>query len=412
MTINTMPMSGKNSANLSQNIFVSTRPDASPDGIRETDLSKYKKLLEAVKIQKGRWSARQTVEVPLGLPTISANRWPDIGKILSSVQQDGFDPGIWQDPVVVAIPGELIRSNMSDPLFVGKWDIRESGFFMMSKGQGHPIKEWYLQICDGRHRQTLEAARQGAPAFCEFDELTNLVWKCQVTFWNGAANAEQALESAAKLYLDITKKKIRKPSAADCLGAEYLAGDNVTQSNIARLEKIGVWVHGGKRPYGDLSGVLTKYGVITDRGLHDKRLNDALLTDAVRLVRLNRDDYDPQDRNIGNHIPVNASLIVGIAHALNVCPQLQKNGTQKQFEKWFADISTAQGNNKLAVEWKKLGGDKDNKDAESTALGMLKDFHSKLKSLAEKNHDGKSLYKGIDLAEIELKLFPPKDDSK
>lgn len=412
MTNNTILISGENSATPFSNMFVSTRPDASADGIRGTDIDKYKKLLKEVKNQRAFWSPRQTLEVPLGLPTISANRWPDIGKILSSVTRDGFDPGIWQDPVVVAVPGELIRDKMSDDIFREKWDIRESGFFKISKGQGHAIKEWYLQICDGRHRQTLEAARQGAPAFYKFDELTNLFWKCQVTFWEGPADADRALKDAAKLYLDITKKKIRKPSAADCLGAEYLRGDDETQKNIARLECIGVWVHGGKRAYGDLDGVLTKYGVITQRGLKDSRLNDTLLKEAVRLIRLNRDDYDPQDRKKGNHIPVNASLIVGIAHALNVCPQIQKNGTQKQFEKWFADISTAQGNNQLAVDWNEKGGNQDNKNAESIALGMLRIFHNKLKSLAEKGQDGKSLYKGIDLKDIESKLFPPKEETK
>jgi hypothetical protein len=390
-------------------LTASTRPNSTVDGIRDHDKQVYSKILKSVKIQKKFWTERQNRSVSLGLPTLSANRWPDFQKVLSSLKE-GYDAGVWQDPVVVAVPGKLIRDAVkNDPNFAIFWDIRECGFHYLAPYQGDPETEWYLQVCDGRHRQTLEAAKQGIPEFDTFDELREYKWDCQVTFWRGVWDATTVMQKCVELYLDLNKKKIRKPSQSDCLGAEYQAGNTDIIDDVKRLEKIGVYVEGGKRKYGDKNGLKTKYGVISRIGLHNPMLNDTLLSEAVRIIRSGRCFQllrDPSFQS-GAFDYANATLIVGLAHALRVCKQITHNGCKVIFESWLAD-ELKSGTDKPCQRWNDLGGNQDNKNAESVALGVLLDFRTHLKFLSDNKLPGSSYYNGVVEEQIRDSLFPKK----
>lgn len=395
------------------NFHPTNRPN---DGITEQDKKQYEKLLKYARKKNKNWSERRTAIVPLNIPTLSDNRWTNFGRITASVKDSGIDEGIRNKPVIVAIPGELVRKAMADvPGFTEYWEISDTGFFQMSAGPGKHIQEWYLMVCDGRHRQVMRAAEINHPLFDSFKELKG-TWEGEVTFWEGEDDAITAMRMAHKLYLDINKRKIRTSSGQDCLGSLVAIGDAKTLSEVSRMKEIGVWVEGGKRPFGDYPGVKTKYALFARDGLRNTELNDDLLKKAVNLIK-KLDIYDPTNATVGKDIIISSTLITGLAHAYRVFPKLANgNGMQTEFEKWFLSKIDNEGTDQWVEKWKAAGGNQDNKYAESVALGMLDDFKKKL--LLLKNRKGKhnSLYGELTIDDISFALFPPKppkqDDAK
>jgi hypothetical protein len=230
--------------------------------LNETQKKSYAKAINYAKKKNSFWSERAPIWVPLNIPTLSDNRWTDVSKATSNLK-NGFESALFQMPLVVAIPGDLVEEAcLKNPTFKSTWDIHPEGFWTDIKG-----KKWYLQVCDGRHRQLIKAAEIGHPEFDNFADLKG-AWECQVVFAQGVESVDQidqAFMQAHRLYLDINSKKIRKPSASNNLGAEIRSGDREANQNIVRMENTGFWVEGGKNGYGDINGVKNQIFNISSR---------------------------------------------------------------------------------------------------------------------------------------------------
>ena len=103
------------------------------------------------------------------------------------------------------------------------------------------------------------------------------------------------------------------------------------------------------------------------------------------------------------------TLSAALAHANRVVPELTDgNGVQTMFEDWFKDLLKNNTSDDLVSTWKDLGGNQDNKYAESVALGMLNDFKgTRLKKAMKEGEKNKSAYHDIVIDDIKAKLFPP-----
>ena len=320
----------------------------------------FEKIKKSVKSVNKYWSPRELKQVPLNIPTLSDNRQTLFNKVALNAK-DGFDPGIFQAPVVVAIPASIVEDACSkDKSLITDWDIQPEGFVNIDN------QEWYVMVCDGRHRQVLEAAHQQHPAFTDFSKLTGN-WECQVTFakCNTTNDSKEefikAFQLAHKLYIDINSKKIRKPSGQDNLGAEIRMGDNEAIANIERMKKTGFWVEGGQRPFGDPNGVKTKYSIFRRDALKDPRLNNSLLLQASKWIKL--------DPDWNKDITYSPSLAAALALAIVVEPKvLDGNGTQTAFESWLKEQLGGNGSEALVSKWKEIGGNQDNKYSESIWL--------------------------------------------
>lgn len=371
----------------------------------ENQKKQYLKAVKYAKKSKTFWSARTPMDVPLNIPTLSDNRFTDVSKVVTNLK-DGFDPALFQLPLVVAIPGKAVREACAkDPNFIEEWDIRPEGFWNINQGiEGHENDELYLQVCDGRHRQLIWAAHIGHPDFDDFADL-NGMWECQVVFASGIESYKdtvQAFREAHGLYLDINSKKIRKPTAENNLGAEIKKGDPEAVKNIERMKKIGFWVEGGKNPYGDTNGVKTKYSLFRRDALKNPMINDDLLIQAGKWIKL--------DAGFKTDQVYSPTLAAALALIQVVVPKLTAgNGMQSMFESWFKNKISDNDNADLVSCWKELGGNQDNKYAESVALGMMIDFKStRLKKAMKQGQQHKSAYNDVVIDSITEKLFPPK----
>jgi hypothetical protein len=367
------------------------------------DQKHFEKIKKYCKTTKKNWSTRKLKYVPLNIPTLADNRYTEFNKIFNHAK-DGFDPGIFQAPVVVAIPASIVKDAIAKrPTLITEdlWDIRPEGFIKIDGN------DYYAMVCDGRHRQVLEAAHQQHPPFNNFSDLTG-DWECQVTFANANLLNDPVdeftkwFQLSHKLYIDINNKKIRKPSSQDNLGAEIRMGDKDAIANIDRMKKTGFWVEGGQRPFGDPEGVKTKYSIFRRDALKDPRLNDSLILQTSKWIKL--------DPDFDKNVTYSPSLAPALALAIVVEPKiLDGNGTQTAFESWLKEQLGSNSSEDLVSYWKELGGNQDNKYSESICLGMFTDWKStKLKKSQKSNLKNKSVYHYIVLDKIEDKLFPKK----
>jgi len=371
--------------------------------VSSEDKKIFEKILKSCKITKPNWSRRKSKYIPLNIPTLADNRYTEF-KTIHKHSGDGFDPGIFQAPVVVAIPASVVEDAIAkQPTLITEdlWDIRPEGFIKIDGN------DYYAMVCDGRHRQVLEAARQQHPPFDNFSDLTG-DWECQVTFANANLLNDPVdeftkwFQLSHKLYIDINNKKIRKPSGQDNLGAEIRMGDNEAIANIERMKKTGFWVEGGQRPFGDPNGVKTKYSIFRRDALKDPRLNDSLLLQASKWIKL--------DPDWNKDITYSPSLAAALALAIVVEPKvLDGNGTQTAFESWLKEQLGGNRSEALVSKWKEIGGNQDNKYSESICLGMFDDWKStKLLKAQKTNLKNKSVYQYISIERIKDQLFPVK----
>jgi hypothetical protein len=368
----------------------------------ETQKKQYAKAVKYAKKKKTFWSDRIPLNVPLNIPTLSDNRSTDISKVVTNLK-DGYESALFQLPLVVAIPGKAVEAACAkDPNFIEYWDIRPEGFWNQCPESDTDEFFFYLQVCDGRHRQVIYAASEEHPEFSDFSEL-NGMWECQVVFATSVETYEdtvQAFELSHGLYLDVNSKKIRKPTAENNLGAEIKKGDPEATKNIARLIKTGFWVEGGKNGYGDLSGIKTRYALFRRDALKNPMINDSLLCQAAKWIKL--------DTGFKTNTVYSPTLAAALALVQVVVPKLTAgNGMQSLFEDWFKNKISDNDNPDLVSHWKELGGNQDNKYAESVALGMMTDFKgTRLKKAKKQGEQYKSAYDDIVLEAIEEKLFP------
>lgn len=383
------------------------RPD-----VLDKDKSAYKKLLKAVQKTVPNWSDHSTTIVPLCIPNLGEGRFTDISKVVSNVSKEGYDPGIYEQPLAVAIPGKLVRQAIKeDKTFVKRWNIKESGFVRLSEyivdehGQQQMVcQEWYIQLCDGNHRRVLQAARQQHPEFDSYDELKG-TWACRLTKalkCNNVSDVERYFALAHELYVNINVKKIRKPSKSDTLGAEWMSGNEEIRRDVERMMLLGVYVDGGKRKYGDEFGVKTKYSIFKRDCLSNPHFNDDVLQQSIKWVKLDP-DWVP-----GNYC--SPSLIGCFGWAQIVASILTNgNGMQSEFESWLATMLSSSTSDELFSRWKELGGNQDNKYSESACFGMLQEFKTKrLKKLAKIKNGHQSLYGSIVLEKVYDDLFVKK----
>ena len=393
------PASGEitNIASATASVTNSRRDSYSLD---ETQKKHYAKAVKYAKTKNKFWTERIPMDVPLNIPTLSDNRFTHVEKATANLK-NGFEPALFQMPLVVAIPGKFVKDAcLKDPTFKDRWDVRPEGFWNIN--QGSEDSEFYLQVCDGRHRQLIKAAELGHPEFNNFSELQGS-WECQVVVAQtvkSVDDVEEAFKQAHRLYLDINSKKIRKPSASDNLGAEIRSGDQEANQNIVRMENTGFWVEGGKNGYGDLTGVKTKYAIFRRDALKNPMINDVLLAQSSKWIKL--------DNGFNSKIEYSPTLAAALALVQVVVPKLVGgNGVQSVFESWLANKLSDNSSADLVSYWKELGGNQDNRYAESVALGMMTDFKStRLKKAMKQGEEHKSAYHAVVLETIKEKLFP------
>ena len=341
------------------------------------------KIMELALNSQGEFPYVKTL--PVDIPSIKGNRLTKASQLLKVLgEESGFNKTLWRFPNVIKVPAAVGRewiNNMDRDQVLSKEELEyyETGF----------IGDSFYCRWDGDHRQKLFKAFNR----CNPNEQCDLEYDCMVYEVNNVSEGNA-------LFVKIQKTRQKSLTPEDEWANQFLAHDPVARKQAANMTVCQV-------------SVKDSNGDFYPRTLHGHWIHSRLFNECVKQCSLQVTKKAIQDMvtvlsvkpNWNNE--VYATAFFGLAKLYKLRPECMKNSVNRNIISMLQDDAKKPKNKFIGIYKVDLGGNQHNKDAESFAWGVARNFKDMVNDFAFGSNKNHADCLKIDLLKSEL--FPVKE---